>query len=233
MGGDLMQVTLPGASVSNVLVSTIGLRMLSYLCAALIGVAMGLAISAMVQTPIQAVMWVPLLLIPQILFGGFVINLPEMPDSVRKTAPFFPSFACQRLADVSYLYGRETPSLTNKTKTPQFLTTDGQKEEMEWEEGGRTLTQSFEKVSDVNLAWQNLLVEPALLGQHKQHRTPGARLGLYDYPESVSTRRDVVFDKGTSFLSLHAAVRPMITLLVSSLLCYAIIILNLWKRKSI
>lgn len=233
LGEDLVQVTLPGASVGNVLISTIGLRVLSYLCAALIGVAMGLAISAMVQTPIQAVMWVPLLLIPQILFGGFVINLPEMPRSVRKTAPFFPSFACQRLADVSYLYGRETPSLTNKTKTPQFLTTDGQKDEMEWEEGGRTLTQSFEKVSDVNLAWQNLLVEPTLLGQHKHHRTPGARLGTYDYPESVSTRRDVVFDKGTSFLSLHAALRPLITLLVCALLCYAIIVLNLWKRKSI
>jgi ABC-type multidrug transport system ATPase subunit len=233
IGEDLVQVTLPGASVSNVLVSTIGLRILSYLCAALIGVAMGLAISAVVQTPIQAVMWVPLLLIPQILFGGFVINLPEMPRSVRKTAPFFPSFACQRLADVSYLYGRETPSLTNKTKTPQFLTTDGQKDEMEWEEGGRTLTQSFEKVSDVNLAWQNLLVEPELLGQHKHHRTPGARLGMYDYPESVSTRRDVVFDKGTSFLSLHGAMRPLITLVVCAVLCYLIIVINLWKRKSI
>lgn len=233
LGEDRIQVTLPGASVGNVLASTIGLRVLSYLCAALVGVAMGLAISAMVQTPIQAVMWVPLLLIPQILFGGFVINLPEMPASVRKTAPFFPSFACQRLADVSYLYGRETPSLTNKTKTPQFLTTDGQKEEMEWDEGGRTLTQSFEKLSDANIAWQNLLVEPALLGQHKHRRTPGARLGTYDYPESVSTRRDVVFDKGTSFLSLGAALRPLLTLLICCLLCYAIIVINLWKRKSI
>ena len=46
----------------------------------------GLTISALVRTTTQAVMWVPLLLIPQILFGGFVVSIPEMSKPVRAVA---------------------------------------------------------------------------------------------------------------------------------------------------
>lgn len=232
MGEDRLQLTSQGEAVPSVLAITIGFRLLAYLCAALVGVALGLAVSTLVQTPIQAVMWVPLLLIPQILFGGFVINVPEMPTAVRKVAALLPSFACQRLADVSYLFGREVPALTNKTKTPQFLTTDGSKDEVTWTEEGRSVSQSFERVSDANTAWQNLVIEPRLLGQHKQQRNARASFGSFDYPESITTRRDVRLDKGTPYLSLNAVWRPLITLGTWILACYCTIILALWKRRT-
>lgn len=231
IGDDFMQMTSKGVSVNRVLSVTIGLRLLSYLAAAIVGVALGLAVSSLVQTPIQSVMWVPLLLIPQILFGGFVINLPEMPKSVQSVARFFPSFSCQRLADVSYLYGREVPFLTNKTKTPQFLTTDGSKERVKWEQDGRKFSQAFEKISDANVAWQNLVVDPGVLGQHKQHRTPGSSLGSYDYPESISDRRDVLLDKGTSYLNTNAVGRPLITLGSWVAICYLTIIVGIWRGR--
>jgi ABC-type multidrug transport system ATPase subunit len=69
-------LTFRGLSISEVIFSTLGLRILGLLLSGTIGVVLGLTVSSLVRSPTQSVMWVPLILIPQILFGGFVIPFP-------------------------------------------------------------------------------------------------------------------------------------------------------------
>jgi ABC-type multidrug transport system ATPase subunit len=121
-----------GIPLDRVILTTLGLRALAVLLASIVGVAMGLAISALVQSSTQAVMWVPLVLIPQILFGGYVVSLPEMPKTVRAFSYFMPSFAAERIMEVSHLYGQPVPKMTNKSKVPVFLSPDGSDEKVQW-----------------------------------------------------------------------------------------------------
>jgi ABC-type multidrug transport system ATPase subunit len=78
------------------------------LCAtALTGTGIGLAISALARTSMQAVMAVPLVLIPLILFSGFTIKVNEMSRPVLGVSRFTPAFSAQTMMDVSLLWGRE------------------------------------------------------------------------------------------------------------------------------
>jgi ABC transport system ATP-binding/permease protein len=63
----------------------------------------GLTMSAFAKSPMQAVMLVPLLLIPQILFSGFTVPAKDMAPSVLALSQIMPSFASQRIVDVSFL----------------------------------------------------------------------------------------------------------------------------------
>jgi ABC-type multidrug transport system ATPase subunit len=63
----------------------------------------GLTMSAYARTPMQAVMLVPLLLIPQILFSGFTVPAKDMAPSVLALSQIMPSFASERISDVSFL----------------------------------------------------------------------------------------------------------------------------------
>ena len=63
----------------------------------------GLTMSAFAKTPMQAVMLVPLLLIPQILFSGFTVPAKDMTPPVLALSQIMPSFASERIADVSFL----------------------------------------------------------------------------------------------------------------------------------
>src|SRR5438093_2389664 len=161
-------MTVPGRSIFNVLMVTLGLRFLAVALAALTGVSIGLTISSIVTNTTQAVLWVPLVLIPQILFGGVVVTVPDMSKSVRAFSHIMPSFAAQRIMDTAAMYGLTTPFLTNRTKTPVFLTSRGEKETIEWKEGNESLSHSYDKLSPVNMSWQNIAVVPGWLGQHKQ-----------------------------------------------------------------
>jgi ABC transport system ATP-binding/permease protein len=67
----------------------------------------GLTVSAFAKTPMQAVMLVPLLLIPQILFSGFTVSVGDMTSPVLTISQIMPSFASERIADVSFLVGRK------------------------------------------------------------------------------------------------------------------------------
>jgi ABC-type multidrug transport system ATPase subunit len=80
----------------------------SLLLCASSGVSIGLTISAFSRSSTQAVMVVPLVLIPQLLFSGFVVPLADWKDSptVSSLAKFAPSYHGQRLADVGQLWGR-------------------------------------------------------------------------------------------------------------------------------
>jgi ABC-type multidrug transport system ATPase subunit len=67
----------------------------------------GLTVSAFAKTPMQAVMLVPLLLIPQILFSGFTVSVEDMAPPVLTISQIMPSFASERIADVSFLVDRK------------------------------------------------------------------------------------------------------------------------------
>ena len=118
-------------SLAGVLGVTIFLKLLALAATALVGVAIGLTVSGLVQNSAQAVMWVPLLLIPQILFGGVVLSLPELSRGARAACMVIPSFSCERLMDVSNVYGQALPLLSNRTKLPLFLT-PGEKDTIRW-----------------------------------------------------------------------------------------------------
>ena len=226
---------IAGLSLVDVLATTLGLKLAAVLAAALVGVALGLTISALVRSNTQAVLWVPLVLIPQILFGGFVITVPEMSAGVYRFSHFVPSFSAQRIMDVSNVYGQATPFLTNRTKIPLFLTSDGGKEKLTWEENGRQRSQEYDRISLFNTSWQNLLVFPDRVGQHKQEGTrveDGDHDFRIEYRDTVSSRYDVRYSKGTVFRFLLPAQWALLTLGTWAAVCYGVILLGLQSKQT-
>lgn len=69
---------------------------------------LGLAISAWAGNTLQAVLLVPVIIIPQILFAGFVFPVKDWENHAvpRIASRFFPSFAAQRVMDVSLVWGK-------------------------------------------------------------------------------------------------------------------------------
>lgn len=226
------QQVRPGIPVWTVVGVALGFKIGAFLLVAVIGVGIGLAISSLVRTSTQAVMWVPLVLIPQILFGGFVISISEMSEPVRKVARGFPSYSGQRLIDVSHLYGRRAPKLTNQTKTPTFLTSEGDKENVEWEVGGKTLSQDFEKASEVNTSWQNLAVRHDRIGQHEHVFDKGYNGASPAKRETVEQRNDVNYKQGTLYQYLQPGWVAASTLGIWFLICFAIMQLGLRAKRS-
>ncbi|MEX1119293.1 MAG: ATP-binding cassette domain-containing protein [Terrimicrobiaceae bacterium] len=75
----------------------------------LAAVAIGLAISAWARSALQAVMLVPLVLIPQILFAGFMPPTGEFPPGPLAVSRTMPSASAQAVMDVS-LFWKKTIS---------------------------------------------------------------------------------------------------------------------------
>jgi len=85
----------------------------------------GLTVSAFARTSMQAVMLVPLLLIPQILFSGFTVPAKDMTPPVLAVSQIMPSFASERIADVSFFLDRKiTGDLTQQYPTAYFNLND-------------------------------------------------------------------------------------------------------------
>ena len=57
---------------------------------ALLGTALGLFVSAFAQTEFQAVQFMPAFIFPQLLVGGLLVPLNQMPDLLEKIAYFLP-----------------------------------------------------------------------------------------------------------------------------------------------
>ncbi len=74
---------------------------------AVAGVGLGLAISALSRTVMQAVMIVPLLLIPMIIFSGYTVPPREMSPAVRTVSRLTPTFSAQTVMDTSFLWKKE------------------------------------------------------------------------------------------------------------------------------
>lgn len=80
-------------------------------CAALLGTALaavsiGTVISALARSVMQAVLAVPLALIPLILFSGYTVPANEMRPSVAAVSSWMPTFAAQTCMDTSFLWGK-------------------------------------------------------------------------------------------------------------------------------
>jgi hypothetical protein len=233
--------------VWRVLLVGVMLKVLAFFGAALVGVSLGLAVSAWVRSATQAVMWVPLLLIPQILFGGYVVTLPKMSALVRAISTAFPSHACQRIIDVSNLYGRSTPSVTNLTKHPVFLTGGAGLEEIFWvNEQGDKISESYHRESYVNTSWQNLAVVPERVGQRKKveeaagtvmvkRETVAFRGEEKSNPitgdkDRVPNTGDVRYSKGTPFLNIFPAEIAMWILIGWICFCYGFALLGIQRK---
>ena len=70
-------------------------------------VGIGLVISSLARTVLQAVMLVPLVLIPQILFSGFTPPAGDMKPGPYAVSRVMPSAAVQSVMDVSLLWGQK------------------------------------------------------------------------------------------------------------------------------
>ncbi|MBV9489585.1 MAG: FHA domain-containing protein [Verrucomicrobia bacterium] len=79
------------------------LQLSSLIFLAFAATGIGLTLSNLAKSPLQAVMLVPIILIPQILFSGFTVETGDMPDSVLAASRLCPSFATQRIMDCSFL----------------------------------------------------------------------------------------------------------------------------------
>jgi hypothetical protein len=205
------------------------LKLSALMGAAAVGVAIGLTISAIVRTETQAVMWVPLVLIPQILFGGFVVTRPEMTQSVRIASEFIPSYCAQRMMDVGGLYGQTTPRMTNRTKYPVFLTPTGEQEEVKWTEGGTEHSEKYDKVSDWNVSWQNLVVYPKSVGEH--HNVYRIQRGVKKYDESTEQRNDVRYPMGTLYRFAGPAWNSVFMLCGWIVVCYGVTVWGLIGKQ--
>jgi len=83
----------------------------------------GLTISAFAKSPVEAVMLVPLFLIPQIVFSGFSPPTKDMSQPVLWVSQIMPSFAAERVSDVSLLFDQKiTGDLITKYRTPYWNT---------------------------------------------------------------------------------------------------------------
>jgi ABC-type multidrug transport system ATPase subunit len=91
-------------------------QLICLLATAWTSVGIGLAISSLVRSTTQAVMLVPLILLPQIIFSGYVIPSLATGTGLKKTiTDGMPSYASQRLMDVSLLWGeRLTPEFVDR-----------------------------------------------------------------------------------------------------------------------
>lgn len=234
-GENVLEAARPGgAGFWSTWFWTIGLKAIALACTALVGVAMGLAISGLVQTSTQAVLWVPLILIPQILLGGVVLVRPELSAAARGLAQLTPSFSAQRIIDVSNVYGLAVPSLSNRTKLPVFLT-PGEKERVEWELAGKKYSESYDRISPVNRSWQNLLVYPAATGQHANTydevltKQNSKRKIPHD---TADARNDVKYRKGTIYENLWPAARSVAIILVWVTACYIATVLALQRTAA-
>ena len=83
------------------------LQLAALLGIAIAGVGIGSAISALSRSVMQAVMFVPLILIPQILFSGYTVASTDMSHSVLFVSRLTPTFCAQTVMDTSFLWQRE------------------------------------------------------------------------------------------------------------------------------
>jgi ABC-type multidrug transport system ATPase subunit/pSer/pThr/pTyr-binding forkhead associated (FHA) protein len=80
----------------------VGLLLLSFAATGI-----GLAISCFARSALQAVMLVPLILIPQILLSGYTVEASQMDTPVLWVAQIMPSFAAERISDESILLNQQ------------------------------------------------------------------------------------------------------------------------------
>jgi ABC-type multidrug transport system ATPase subunit len=108
------------------------------LCAtAVAAVGIGCAISAFARSVMQAVMIVPLVLIPMIIFSGFVVKPSEMTKPVLNASRSTPGFAAQVFMDTSFVFQRDWEEVRefshrSSMSNLQQLVEEGRMEDDRW-----------------------------------------------------------------------------------------------------
>ncbi|MCX7712356.1 MAG: hypothetical protein N2035_01620 [Chthoniobacterales bacterium] len=158
-----------------------------------------------------------------------------MSPFARFIAYLNPSYSCQRILDVSNLYGQAVPLMTNRTKIPVFLT-PGEKETIEWKITGiGSFRENYDKISPVNTSWQNLLAIPTALGQYRNEfvtlqTDTGSVRRLY--LDSLEVRKDVLYRKVGIYRSLAPVARSLLALGGWFISLYALTFIALAVRKA-
>jgi ABC transport system ATP-binding/permease protein len=123
LGGlTVMQSLLLYASIAVIRVGTHGAvqwQLIGLVLLAFASTGIGLTISAFARSAVQAAMLVPLFLIPQIVFSGFSPPANHMSQPVLWVSQIMPSFASERISDVSLLLNQKiTGDLITDYRTP-------------------------------------------------------------------------------------------------------------------
>lgn len=95
---------------------------------ALAAVGIGTMISAYARTVLQAVMVVPLLLIPQIVFSGYTVPASDMTPAVARISRCMPSFSAQTLMDTSFLWKKQLQGNTISDHAQSYRNLDPDRE---------------------------------------------------------------------------------------------------------
>jgi hypothetical protein len=148
-----------------------------------------------------------------------------MNDAVLHFSQALPSFNLQRVMDVGLAYGRSTPRMTNKSKIPAFIDPPDKQETVEWGDGKQT---KYDRVSDVNKSWQNLIVDRKSLGARDKAVKPGTEIE----PDSVEERADVYLHKDQIYSNPGPAVVSGSVLGGWAVGCYAIAVFALYRRQT-
>ncbi|MBL9117457.1 MAG: ATP-binding cassette domain-containing protein [Verrucomicrobiaceae bacterium] len=223
----------PGIPVWSVIRTSIGLKVLGLLGVAVVGVFLGLAASALVRSATQAVMWVPLILIPQILFGGFVVVLADMGLAARSVSGVIPSAAAQRIMEVSENFGKIVPFIANRAKVPSFFGAD---EVVEWKDPKdeeSLLTAQYPTLDRSNTAWQNLILDLSLT-QYGQRPIEVSSDDNRAEIDQVRHRPDVLpgYRQGTTYSSTATAFKNGWVLCGWVSFCYGLIVWGLSRSQT-
>ncbi|MES2707966.1 MAG: ATP-binding cassette domain-containing protein [Verrucomicrobiota bacterium] len=100
-------------------------QMTGVLASASAATGLGLAVSAWARNTLQAVLLVPVIIIPQILFAGFVFPVKDWDEHAipRIASRLFPSFAAQRVMDVSLVWGKSVKDASDYSTALNNLST--------------------------------------------------------------------------------------------------------------
>ena len=163
-----------------------------------------------------------------------------MPSSIRQLSAVVPSFAAERVNQVSLIFGQKIPRVTNESKIPNFIQTDAEK--VSFEQDGKKKDTKYDQASPFNKAWQNLVVDADKVGQRplEKGRGPSAsKPKLVDKQPRIDIRfkyRDQVDDSGLRysprFDEINEAQTSMLILGLWILACYGIALGGIWSKRS-
>lgn len=234
----------PGRDLFPHTAGGMGLFGLAFLLAGVVGVMIGLSLSSHARTTTQATLWVPLVLIPQILFSGFVVTLPEMPPLARLFSYAIPSASAQRLLDAGNVSGERLPLMTDKTEVPMFFWTDFKETEpgmavrkltpqnvrKKVRIDGREETLVYRELDEYATSWQNIVTDVSRTGLEKlpTHNEQYGQADKEGGDEGSSKiylykRPDVMAEAGSLYPAMQTALRSVISLLAWVGICYGII----------
>jgi ABC-type multidrug transport system ATPase subunit len=198
----------PQTEWANVTPTGWALHAAAFALTSLTGVGIGLAISSLARSSTQAAIWVPLVLIPQILFAGFVVPLADMPASVRIFSHAVPSASSQRLIDLGHIIGKPLPAITHNTRKPLFW--DSAETDSGWKPKFISIStpagshDDIAELNPLNRAWQNLAVQHSQIGTAAPKKPDDGSVHVNEHPLVNGKSGDQFRDFSSAWISLGA-----------------------------